>query len=100
MQVADRFHLRQNLSKTIKKALNYTLPAIVSIPHVEQSTVIEDSCKKIESDVDNSSIFSEKRYKMICQIQKYLSEGCSYREIAKRMGIGRNTIAKYRVCAR
>ena len=33
---------------------------------------------------------------MICQIQEFLSEGCSYREIAKRMGIGRNTIAKYR----
>lgn len=27
---------------------------------------------------------------------KFLKEGCSYREIAKRMGIGRNTIAKYR----
>lgn len=46
--------------------------------------------------MDNSSVFSEKRYKMICQIQEFLSEGCSYREIAKRMGIGRNTIAKYR----
>lgn len=46
--------------------------------------------------MDNSSIFSEKRYKMVCQIQKFLSEGCSYREIAKRMGVGRNTIAKYR----
>ena len=33
---------------------------------------------------------------MICQIQKLLEEGCSYREITKRMGIGRNTIAKYR----
>ena len=33
---------------------------------------------------------------MICQIQKFLKEGCSYREIAKRMGIGCNTIAKYR----
>ena len=46
--------------------------------------------------MDNSSVFSEKRYKMICQIQEFLSEGCSYREIAKRMGVGRNTIAKYR----
>ena len=52
--------------------------------------------KKIESDVDNVPGFSEKRYYMICQIQKFLKEGCSYREIAKRMGIGRNTIAKYR----
>lgn len=44
MQVADRFHLRQNLSKTIKKALNHVLPSTVSIPHVEQSTVIEEPC--------------------------------------------------------
>lgn len=46
--------------------------------------------------MDNSTAFSEKRYQMICQIQNFLKEGCSYREIAKRMGIGRNTIAKYR----
>ena len=52
--------------------------------------------KKIESDVDNCPGFSERRYQMICQIQKYLKEGCSYREIARRMRIGRNTIAKYR----
>lgn len=52
--------------------------------------------KKIAQDVDNSSNYSEKRYKMICQIQQLLKEGCSYREIARRMGVGRNTIAKYR----
>lgn len=52
--------------------------------------------KKIMSDVDNCPGFSEERYQMICQIQNFLKEGCSYREIAKRMGIGRNTIAKYR----
>ena len=46
MQVADRFHLHQNLLETIKKVLNHTLPATVSIPHVEQSTVIEGPCKK------------------------------------------------------
>lgn len=52
--------------------------------------------KKMASDVDNYVAYSEKRYQMICQIQNFLKEGCSYREIAKRMGIGRNTIAKYR----
>lgn len=46
--------------------------------------------------MDNCTNYSKKRYQQICQIQKYLKEGCSYREIAKRMGIGRNTIAKYR----
>lgn len=39
--------------------------------------------KKIASDVDNCAAFSEKRYQMICQIQNFLKEGCSYREIAK-----------------
>lgn len=53
--------------------------------------------KKMAQDVDNSSNYSEKRYKMICQIQKLLKEGCSYREIVRRMGVGRNTIAKYRI---
>ena len=52
--------------------------------------------KKIVSDVDNCPGFSAKRYQMICQIQAFLKEGCSYREIARRMGVGRNTIAKYR----
>ena len=52
--------------------------------------------KKIAVDVDNSPNYSEKRYQMICQIQNFLKEGCSYREISKRMGVGRNTIAKYR----
>ena len=52
--------------------------------------------KKIAVDVDNSPNYSEKRYQMICQIQGFLKEGCSYREIVRRMGVGRNTIAKYR----
>ena len=46
MQVADRFHLHQNLLEAIKKALNYELPATISIPHVDKSTDSEQSCKK------------------------------------------------------
>jgi len=58
--------------------------------------ILSNRVKKIESNVDNCPGFSEKRYQMICEIQKFLKEGCSYREISKRMGVGRNTIAKYR----
>ena len=46
MQVADRFHLHQNLLDTIKKALNQELPATISIPHVDESTGSEQTCKK------------------------------------------------------
>lgn len=96
MQVADRFHLHQNLLEAIKKALNHELPATIKIPHNDEPEESRETDKKIAQDVDNSSNYSEKRYKMICQIQQLLKEGCSYREIARRMGVGRNTIAKYR----
>ena len=46
IQVADRFHLHQNLLEAIKKALNHEVPATVNIPHAEQSAVIEETCKK------------------------------------------------------
>ena len=45
MQLASIF-LHQNLLEAIKKALNHELPATVSIPHVGQSTSIEEPCKK------------------------------------------------------
>lgn len=46
MQIADRFHLHQNLLEAIKKALNHEIPAVISIPHVEQFPAVEQSCKK------------------------------------------------------
>lgn len=43
------------------------------------------------------SRMTERGADFICTLALETScEGCSYREIAKRMGIGRNTIAKYR----
>lgn len=50
----------------------------------------------MESYVDNYSLREKKRYQLICQIKTFLEEGCSYREISRRLGVGRNTIAKYR----
>lgn len=41
MQVADRFHLHQNLLEAIKKALNKEIPATITIPHT-----IVNECKK------------------------------------------------------
>lgn len=39
--------------------------------------------KKIACDVDNFPSYSEEQYKMLCQIQELLKEGCSYREIPR-----------------
>lgn len=46
MQVADRFHLHQNLLEAVKKALNQNLPATIMLPHEEAPTEAEEACKK------------------------------------------------------
>lgn len=48
------------------------------------------------SDVDNFPEFHNKRYQLILQVQKFSEDGCSNREIARRLGIGRNTVRKYK----
>jgi transposase len=52
--------------------------------------------KKMISDVDNFHSFNNKCYQLILQIQKFSQKGCSGREIARRLGIGRSTVSKYR----
>ncbi len=52
MQVADRFHLHQNLLEAIKKSLNRELPATIKIPKEPES--------EIEVDNKNDSTIHEK----------------------------------------
>jgi len=46
--------------------------------------------------VDNPHQFHNKRYQLILQIQKFVKEGCSNREIARRLSISRNTVSKFK----
>lgn len=50
MQIADRFHLHQNLLEAIKHTLNSIVPADIKIPkhidEIEPTQSLEDECKK------------------------------------------------------
>lgn len=48
------------------------------------------------SELDNYHTISNKCYKLILQIQEFIKDGCSYREIARRLGISRNTVSKFK----
>ena len=41
MQIADRFHLHQNLLKAVKEALKYELPNNIAIPHTSEPVPLE-----------------------------------------------------------
>lgn len=47
------------------------------------------------SPVDNRLVLNTKRYQLIIKIQDFIKEGCSKREISRRLGISRNTVSKY-----
>lgn len=102
MQIADRFHLHQNLLDAVKKALNEVIPASINIPHIHETIdpVVENASDKPKKNIDCHSVslkIRSKKYQLISQIQELLSEGCSQREVARRLGIGRNTVVKYAV---
>jgi len=46
MQIADRFHLHQNLLEAVKGALNHTVPATVTIKHESQTAALPESTGK------------------------------------------------------
>lgn len=63
MQVADRFHLHQNLLEAIKKTLNREVPVTIAIPHENEAVStglreeIMDDSKKTMFDVGNFDFF-------------------------------------------
>lgn len=46
MQIADRFHLHQNLLKAVKKAMHQLIPTSVKIPHEQTSDSLANDLKK------------------------------------------------------
>ena len=51
--------------------------------------------KKTPPAVDNLLILDTKRYQLIVKIQQFIKEDCTKCEVARRLGISRNTVSKY-----
>ena len=69
MQIADRFHLHQNLLTAVKKALNHSVPASIKILHDPPDAPPESEVKQTtESITPDKFILNPKRYHLIQQI--------------------------------
>ena len=101
MQIADRFHLHQNLMEAVNKILGREVPATNGIPvnpsenNADLSTSQMEAGKKILSNVDNLSEKEQKRRNLIEQIQALHKDGISVQEISQITGKDRNIIKKY-----
>ena len=99
MQVADSFHLHQNLLEAINKVLNREIPATTAVESKNKECVScnenKSTSKKIVPIVDNLTTTEEKRLQLIKQIPKLHHSGVSIREITKQLQINRHTVRKY-----
>lgn len=105
IQIADRFHLHQNLLEAVNKVLGREIPTISTIP--KESDIVSEAesaqmftsqtneGKKTELITDNLTASEEKRRQLIFQIQELHQNGISIREIARITGKERKTVKKY-----
>ena len=80
MQIADRFHLHQNLLEAIRNTINSVLPVDIRIPSDSNSiaeSLVESDSKKMPCSVDNLSEYNQKRVQLYTAIKEYNSAGYS-----------------------
>ena len=98
MQIADRFHLHQNLLEAIRNTINSVLLVDIRIPSNSNSIAepsFENDSKKMPCSVDNLSEYNQKRVQLYTAIKEYNSAGYSKRQISKVLHCSRNTVTKY-----
>ena len=89
MQIADRFHLYQNLLVAIKNVTVQEIPAKVKIMQNSAQEAVQQGKNK-----KNFARIAEKQ-NLIQEVQALLREGSTKRKIAKVLKISRNTVYKY-----
>ena len=90
IQINDRFHLLQNLTKAVKNYLLTKLRATI--------TFTEDTGAQEEHNPETKPISDpkkENKEQMITLVKEEHLKGKSLRQIAKETGLGRDTVRKY-----
>lgn len=93
MQIADRFHLFQNLADVVKDIIKQELPKTIKILLTESQTT------KKNSDVHSNKIFTsseQRKIQLINSIQQLNSLGYSDTSIGRMLDIDRRTVKKYK----
>ena len=100
MQIADRFHLHQNLLEAVRGALNGSIPATVKIPinpDTSNQEAERQSEKKLQTIAENEhkTVVSDKKIKLYEDIHRLNDAGFSARKIGYTLKCSRNTVRKY-----
>jgi transposase len=91
VQVADRFHLWQNLAEAVEKTVLACLAAMDPPPRPGDAGG-PDGFRDVHGHERRLVARHRERY---AAVQALRAEGCSIREIARRLGLARNTVLKF-----
>ncbi len=101
MQIADRFHLHQNLLEAIRGALYGSVPATVKIPVNADDPEFEEEYKDVKKlfsnndEVSQVTVLIPEKVELYEEIHRMHNAGYSLRKIEKELNCSRNTMRKY-----
>ncbi|AFA47240.1 transposase [Acetobacterium woodii DSM 1030] len=101
MQIADRFHLHQNLLEVVQNALKSVVPADIKIPidqdHSDKQQPEEKTAEGLKKNdpLVKLDSYNENKAQLYKAIKDHVDAGFSSRQIAKILHCSRNTIRKY-----
>jgi len=99
MQIADRFHLHQNLLDAVKEAFKRELPNQIAIPMQPENTPMPDpelvpQIQEAKGE-DNLTLAEQRRYEVIVTMQRLLAEGYAPVRIKEMLKTTYNRIRRY-----
>ncbi|MBT2482200.1 transposase [Streptomyces sp. ISL-94] len=102
LQVADRFHLWQNLATAVEKTVAAHRPCLRDLPAPapEPEPEWETTDAPAREDDDPSGKFAERARAHHALVHDLLAQGLGLREIARHLSWGRHTVQRYARAAR
>jgi transposase len=97
-QIADRWHLMKNLRETVERYLEQNQGCLAAAGKTEETSQKEEAVTqpaKLTKHEQERYIKRAKRIRRYEAVRQLHQQGLSQREIARRMGIGPQTVRKY-----
>ncbi len=97
IQVADRFHLWQNIGKAVERsvAAHRSCLRAAGEASLEEGVDVEPTGGQLHSEEDPTGKFAERAQHHHAMVHDLIAEGHGIRGIARRLGWGRHTVQRY-----
>jgi transposase len=95
VQVADRFHLWQNLAKAVEKCVAAHRACLAEPAGPAADTGLEDAVPADAGPPDPTGKFAERAKRNHALVRQLRAEGRGIREIARHLGWGQHTVQRY-----